>query len=86
MNRNQPNLQDVFLNLLRRQNIGVTLFLISGVQLKGTVCAFDPFILILDTLGKGQQLIYKHAISSIVPASPIIIPFPERTEPEKETI
>lgn len=80
MNRNQMNLQDMFLNQLRKQNAGVTIFLVSGVQLKGTVSAFDSFTLILDTPGKGHQLIYKHAISSIVPAEAFSLPLEEHPE------
>jgi host factor-I protein len=64
------NLQDVFLNQVRKEKIMVTVFLTNGFQLKGLVKGFDNFILILDSEGK-QQMIYKHAISTIVPAKPI---------------
>jgi host factor-I protein len=60
------NLQDVFLNRVRKENVSITVFLINGYQLRGYVKGFDNYIIILDTDGK-QQLIYKHAISTIVP-------------------
>ena len=66
----QTNIQDVFLNVARQEKIGLTVFLINGFQLKGTVSSFDNFTVALDTDGK-QQLIYKHAISTIVPVRPI---------------
>ena len=60
------NLQDIFLNQVRREKQVVTMFLMNGFQMHGTVKGFDGFTVILDSDGK-QQLIYKHAISSIVP-------------------
>lgn len=60
------NLQDVLLNQLRKDKISVTLFLTNGFQLKGTIKGFDNFVVILETEGK-QQMIYKHAISTLVP-------------------
>ncbi len=64
------NLQDVFLNRARKENINITVFLVNGYQLKGTVKGFDNYTIILDSEGK-QQLIYKHAISTIVPSTSI---------------
>lgn len=60
------NLQDIFLNQVRREKQVVTMFLMNGFQMHGTVKGFDGFTVILDSDGK-QQLIYKHAISTIVP-------------------
>ena len=60
------NLQDIFLNQVRRDRTVVTMFLMNGFQMHGTVRGFDGFTVILDSDGK-QQLIYKHAISTIVP-------------------
>lgn len=60
------NLQDIFLNQIRREKQVVTMFLMNGFQMHGTVKGFDGFTVILDSDGK-QQLIYKHAISTIVP-------------------
>ncbi len=64
------NLQDYFLNRLRRDKATVTLFLMNGFQLHGTIKSFDGFTVVLDSEGK-QQLIYKHAISTVVPPRPI---------------
>ena len=60
------NLQDTFLNQLRKDKVNVTMFLMNGFQLHGVVKGFDGFTVILDSEGK-QQLIYKHAISTIAP-------------------
>lgn len=60
------NIQDQFLNQLRKENIPVTIFLLNGFQLRGLVKAFDNFTIILETEGK-QQLVYKHAISTFSP-------------------
>jgi len=67
---NIQNLQDIFLNQARRNRFQLTIFLVNGFQLRGTVTGFDNFTVILDSDGK-QQLIYKHAISTIVPVKPI---------------
>ncbi len=64
------NLQDVFLNRARRERLPVTMFLVNGFQLRGTVMGFDSFTVVLESEGK-QQFIYKHAISTIVPARQI---------------
>ena len=64
------NLQDIFLNQVRRDRSTVTMFLMNGFQLHGVVKGFDGFTVILDTEGK-QQLIYKHAISTVVPPKPL---------------
>jgi host factor-I protein len=60
------NIQDQFLNQLRKDNIFVTVYLLNGFQLRGTVRGFDNFTVMLETEGK-QQLIYKHAISTFAP-------------------
>lgn len=64
------NLQEIFLTQARKQNIPVTMFLMNGFQLRGNVTGFDSFTVVLNTDGK-QQIIYKHAISTIVPLHPI---------------
>ena len=64
------NLQDIFLNQARRERMNLTVFLMNGFQLRGIVRGFDSFTVVIDTDGK-QQLIYKHAISTIVPPRPI---------------
>lgn len=60
------NLQDIFLTQARRDRRGVTLFLMNGFQMRGIVTGYDPFVVVLDSDGR-QQVIYKHAISTIVP-------------------
>ena len=60
------NLQDTFLTRIRRNKTNVTLFLMNGYQLRGVVTGFDAFVVVLMTDSK-QQVIYKHAISTIVP-------------------
>lgn len=68
MMKNNVKMQDVFLNEVRKNHIQITIFLISGYQIKGYVNGFDPFTIMIDSDGK-QQLIYKHAVSTIVPQS-----------------
>ena len=60
------NLQDLFLARARRDKANVTMFLMNGYQLKGQIAGFDAFVVVLMT-GERQQVIYKHAISTIVP-------------------
>ena len=64
------NLQDSFLNQVRKENVGVTIHLVNGFQIKGSVKGFDNFTVVLDVMGK-QQMVYKHAISTITPSRPI---------------
>lgn len=66
----QRNMQDVFLNTLRKDNVFVTVFLMNGFQLRGLIKSYDNYTVLLETEGK-QQLIYKHAISTYVPAKNI---------------
>lgn len=71
MSKTQMNLQDLFLNAVRKEGAAVTIYLTSGVQLKGNVRGFDAFTVVLDSPGKPPQLIYKHAMASVVPMKPI---------------
>ena len=66
----KANLQDLFLLRARRESVPVTLFLMNGFQLRGVITGFDAFVVVLTTDGK-QQIIYKHAVSTIVPAQPV---------------
>ncbi len=66
------NLQDVFLNQARKEKIPVTIYLTNGFQFKGMIKGFDGYVVIMDCDGK-QQLVYKHAISTIIPIRPISI-------------
>lgn len=63
-------LQDLFLNKLRREKISVTAYLMNGVPLKGRVTAFDSFVVLFDVDGK-QQMVFKHAISTILPSKQV---------------
>ena len=62
----EVNLQDAVLNEVRKERVPVTLFLMNGFQLRGTITGFDSFVVLLVSEGK-QQMIYKHAISTLVP-------------------
>jgi len=64
------NLQDYFLNQVRKESIAVTIFLVNGFQIKGLVKGFDNFTVVMDVDGK-QQMVYKHAISTIMPVRPV---------------
>ncbi len=66
----KSNLQEIFLTKARKQSVPVTVFLVNGFQLRGSVAGFDNFTVVLDSDGK-QQVIYKHAISTIVPVRAI---------------
>ena len=72
MTKNQMNLQDNFLNQVRKDSNPVTIYLLSGVQLKGYVRGFDSFTVVLESPGKPAQLVYKHAMASVVPAKPVM--------------
>ena len=76
------NLQDAFLNQVRKEGIQTTVYLINGFQLKGTVKGFDNFTVIIDSDGK-QMLIYKHAISTVTPVRPVSTTFMENAEKAK---
>lgn len=75
------NLQDNFLNQIRKENMLSTVFLINGYQIKGVVKSFDSFTLLLEVDGK-QQLVYKHAVSTIIPMRNINM---RQGEPEEES-
>ena len=64
------NLQDAILSEVRRDRIPVTLFLMNGFQLRGVITGFDSFVVVLVSDGK-QQMIYKHAISTLAPLKPL---------------
>ena len=66
------NLQDIFLNHVRKQKTSVTVFLVNGVKLQGIITWFDNFCLLLRRDGHSQ-LVYKHAISTIMPVTPVVL-------------
>jgi RNA chaperone Hfq len=70
MAENKQNLQDAFLNHVRKTKVPVTIFLINGVKLQGVITWFDNFCVLLRRDGQSQ-LVYKHAISTVMPSQPI---------------
>lgn len=70
MNKSSINLQDTFLNQVRKENLPVTIYLVNGFQLKGLIKGFDNFTVIIEFEGR-QQMVYKHAISTVMPIRPI---------------
>ncbi|MEM7291340.1 MAG: RNA chaperone Hfq [Pseudomonadota bacterium] len=71
MPEKNQNLQDAFLNEVRKQKIPLTIFLVNGVKLNGVVSWFDNFCVLLRRDGISQ-LVYKHAISTIMPGAPVL--------------
>ena len=67
---NKANLQDIFLLQAKRDKLPVTMFLMNGFRMRGVITGFDAFVVILDSEGR-QQVIYKHAISTIAPVRPV---------------
>lgn len=76
------NLQDHFLNQARKDRVPLTIFLMNGVQMKGQVRGFDNFIVMVDSDGK-QQMVYKHAISTIIPLKHIDMSSASKEEQEE---
>ncbi|MDO4582169.1 MAG: RNA chaperone Hfq [Bacillota bacterium] len=72
-------LQEQFLNALRQQKSVATLFLVNGFQMKGILKAFDAYTLLIDS-GGMQQMVFKHAISTIIPQAPIVFTDYAKTE------
>lgn len=69
MGKSQVNLQDIFLNQMRKEKIPVTMYLVNGARLTGTIKGFDNFVILMKQ--ENQQLVYKHAISTIIPDKPV---------------
>ena len=74
------SLQDPFLNMLRKERVPVSIFLVNGIKLQGHIESFDQFVVLLRN--SVSQMIYKHAISAVVPSRSMKLPKPE--EPERE--
>ena len=70
MQKTTENYQDVFLNQARKDRTMLTVFLMNGFQMRGIITGYDPFVVVLDSDGR-QQIIYKHAISTIAPVRPV---------------
>lgn len=81
MGKSQVNLQDLFLNQMRKEKIPVTMYLVNGARLSGTIKGFDNFVILMKQ--ENQQLVYKHAVSTIIPDKPI--DFSDGMEQKKET-
>jgi len=74
-------LQDPFLNILRKERIPVSIYLVNGIKLQGQVESFDQFVVLLKN--SVSQMIYKHAISTIVPAKSVKIPYDDGSSTEE---
>ena len=73
------NLQDIFLTKARKQGVPLTVVLVNGFQMRGVITGFDSFVVILESDGT-QQMLYKHAISTIVPIAAIDLKGAEESE------
>ena len=76
------SLQDPFLNTLRRENVPVSIYLVNGIKLQGQIESFDQFVVLLRN--SVSQMVYKHAISTVVPARSIRLPVPEEAKGDVE--
>ena len=74
------SLQDPFLNALRKEKVPVSIYLVNGIKLQGQVDSFDQFVILLRN--SVSQMVYKHAISTVVPGRMVSIPMDD--EPEEE--
>ncbi len=81
--RTTLNLQDTFLNLARKERIAITMYLMNGVKMTGTVRGFDSFIVVLES-GGIQNAVYKHAISTMIPSRAINLLGSEEIMPMEE--
>nr|WP_193565643.1 RNA chaperone Hfq [Nitrosomonas sp. GH22] len=73
-------MQDPFLNVLRKEHIPVSIYLVNGIKLQGHIDSFDQYVVLLRN--SVTQMVYKHAISIIVPGKAVSIPVPAETLPE----
>ncbi|HSH54913.1 MAG TPA: RNA chaperone Hfq [Methylotenera sp.] len=78
MNQKGQMLQDPFLNALRKEHVAVSIYLVNGIKLQGQVDSFDQYVILLKNT--VTQMVYKHAISTIVPARAVSIALPEGDE------
>ncbi|HYN55487.1 MAG: RNA chaperone Hfq [Bacteroidia bacterium] len=78
MNQKGQMLQDPFLNALRKEHVAVSIYLVNGIKLQGQVDSFDQYVILLKNT--VTQMVYKHAISTIVPARAVTIALPEGDE------
>ena len=71
-------LQDPFLNALRKEKVPVSIFLVNGIKLQGTIDSFDQFVVLSNN--SVSQMVYKHAISTVVPSRAVTIPYGDEDE------
>jgi host factor-I protein len=76
------SLQDPFLNALRREKVPVSIYLVNGIKLQGQIDSFDQFVVLLRN--SINQMVYKHAISTVVPARNIRLPGEEEDDTDEE--
>jgi host factor-I protein len=79
MTKQPVNIQDTFLNQVRKERVPVTVYLVNGFQIRGNIRAFDNFTIILESEGK-QQMIYKHAISTFTPVKNVTLNLESQSE------
>ncbi len=79
------NLQENFLNQARKENVPVTIHLVNGFQIKGMIRGFDQFTVVIDAMGR-QQMVFKHAISTITPARPLGGTKPQEEKEKSEEV
>ena len=77
------SLQDPFLNALRKERVPVSIYLVNGIKLQGQIDSFDQFVVLLKN--SVSQMVYKHAISTVVPARNVRLPAAEGGDPEPES-
>ena len=81
MSAKGQSIQDPFLNILRKEHIAVSIYLVNGIKLQGYIESFDQFVLLLKN--SVNQMVYKHAISTIVPTRQVRVPYDTEQNDEK---
>ncbi len=81
MSAKGQSIQDPFLNILRKEHIAVSIYLVNGIKLQGYIESFDQFVLLLKN--SVNQMVYKHAISTIVPTRQVRVPYDTEQSDEK---
>ena len=81
MTKGQKTLQEPFLNALRKEHVAVSIYLVNGIKLQGKIDSFDQFVVLLSN--SVNQMVYKHAISTIVPARNVSFSAPDEEESEE---
>jgi host factor-I protein len=79
----QQQLQDAFLNVLRKERVPLSIFLVNGIKLQGTITSFDNFVLILERDNMPQQMVYKHAASTVLPSRKVEMTINATADTEK---